>query len=89
MADYVNGKYTFNITTYIQELLLNKSSNNGLFLSLPSVVTDVQLGGERFSQVAPTFSLEESVRGASLGGPNHPTAPIKLKIYYTPVTATD
>jgi hypothetical protein len=87
IANYANGKYIFNVTTYIQELLLNKASNNSLFISLPSVVTDVQLGAARYTQVAPNISLEESVRGAILGGHNHPTAPIKLKIYYTPIRA--
>ncbi|MBD0258918.1 MAG: DUF4270 family protein [Cytophagales bacterium] len=87
LATYADGKYTFNITTYIQELLLNKYSNDGLFLSLPSVVTDLQLRRDEFLNVTPDISLEESVRGATLGGHNHPTAPIKLKIYYTPIRA--
>ncbi len=87
LATYLDGKYIFNITTYIQELLLNKYSNDGLFLSLPSVVTDIQLGRNQFLNVTPDISLEESVKGVSIGGHNHPTAPVKLKIYYTPVTA--
>jgi len=87
IANYNGGKYTFNVTTYIQELLLNKSGNNGLFLSLPSVVTDLQLRGDRFAQVTPDISLEESVRGVTLAGHNHPATPVKLRIYYTPITA--
>jgi hypothetical protein len=87
LATYTGGKYTFNITTYINELLLNKFSNDGLFLSLPSVVTDLQLGRREFAEVTPNISLEESVSGATLAGHNHPTAPVKLKIYYTPIRA--
>jgi hypothetical protein len=87
IATYTGGKYTFNITAYINELLLNKFGNDGLFLSLPSVVTDLQLGRGQFTEVTPDVSLEESVRGVSIGGQSHPTAPVKLRIYYTPITA--
>jgi hypothetical protein len=89
LATYTAGKFTFDITSYINELLLGRYSNDGLFLSLPSIETDRQINNNQSQSptVTPNISLEGSVEGISLGGSNHPTAPIKLKIYYTPIRA--
>lgn len=85
LAQYVNNAFTFNITRYVADVLQNKRSNNGLYLSLPSPGSRQALVYR--VGVSADISLEESVSTISLGGPDHPTAPIKLRIYYTPVTA--
>jgi hypothetical protein len=87
IATYTGGKYTFDITSYINQILLGRYSNDGLFLSLPSTYTDLQIRNNQSPTVTPNISLEESVVGISIGGHNHPTAPVKLKIYYTPIRA--
>lgn len=81
-----NNAYTFNITAYIGRLLREGATNKILYLSLPSIFTDVQLQS-RTPIVVPPISLEESIGGLVLGGPQHPSLPMKLRIYYTPVTA--
>jgi hypothetical protein len=80
LAAYTNNRFTFDVTRYVADVLLKRRSNNGLYLSLPSVFNQIQ-------GVSSATSLEESVNTISLGGHNHPTAPIKLKIYYTPIRA--
>ncbi len=84
LALYANQAFTFNVTRYVADVLQNKRRNNGLYLSLPSP-NSRQAVLNRVG-VAADLSLEESVSTIALGGSNHPTAPVKLRIYYTPVT---
>ncbi len=83
LAGYSNNAFTFNITRYVADVLQKKRANTGLYLSLPSLY-DVQL-----SQLVatPATSLEQSLNTLYLGGHNHPATPVKLRIYYTPITA--
>jgi hypothetical protein len=80
LAAYVKSAFTFDVTRYVADVLQKRRGNNGLYLSLPSVFNQIQ-------GVASETSLEESINTMYLGGHNHPTAPLKLRIYYTPITA--
>lgn len=80
LAGYLNNAFTFDVTRYVADVLLKKRTNNGLYLSLPSAFYNVQ-------GISIETTLEESINALYLGGHNHPTAPVKLRIYYTPITA--
>jgi hypothetical protein len=80
LATYANNRFTFDLTRYVADVMQKRRSNNGFYLSLPSVFNGIQ-------GVASATSLEESISTMYLGGHNHPTAPVKLKIYYTPIRA--
>lgn len=67
-------QYTFLINRYITGLLNGTATNNGVFISVPSV--SLQLG-------VPSF--ERSVDRVVIGSNKHPE-PIKLRIYYTEVS---
>lgn len=82
LAGYSNNAFTFNVTRYVADVLQKKRGNNGLYLSLPSFY-DRQLS----QLITPATSLEQSLNTLYLGGHSHPTAPVKLRIYYTPITA--
>ncbi len=84
MAGYANNAFTFNVTRYVADVLQKKRVNTGLYLSLPSLY-DQQLS--QLIPITPASSLEQSINTLYLGGHNHPTAPVKLRIYYTPITA--
>jgi hypothetical protein len=82
LAGYSNNAFTFDVTRYVADVLLKKRTNTGLYLSLPSIY-DAQLA----QQINSATSLEQSLNALYLGGHNHPTVPVKLKIYYTPINA--
>jgi hypothetical protein len=87
-----NNSYVFNITATIGQLLREKRTNKTLYLSLPSLFVDDQIrilinDPRAQPRIAPPLSLEESIGGIVLGGPRHPSLPMKLRIYYTPINA--
>jgi len=80
LATYANNAFTFDLTRYVADVVQKGRSNNGFYLSLPSIFNRIQ-------GATSAGSLEESISTMSLGGHNHPTTPVKLRIYYTPIRA--
>jgi|GEM_PF-4838284 len=76
-----NGKYVFNITDYLQRLIVNAQlpanqqlPDKGLIISIPS-------GSPQES--TPFGANEVTVRGVTLGSQRNTQNPLKLVVYYT------